>query len=211
MIKLVPVTTLEQVEWLRVHRNDPKQYKYFRQDAPITPEKQAQWWRTLDKNKVKLFIVHQDDKPVGYVGFNPFNQYAMAAEFGIFVLPEVQGKGVGREALLMLLKKGFTEYNLRTIYSDVLDYPRENRWDFYASLGFVKYPEYSQNTRYKKQGRYIPSIKFFMTRDMWMEAYGNKPSSRLGAVAAAAARTLEEAKGKGGSVHSGSNDLHSVA
>jgi len=165
--------TEQDIEWLRQKRNDPKLYKYFRQDEPITEVKQKKWWRELDKSHVRLFIVIIDNEQVGYVGFNPFNQRAMTAEFGLFILPEHQHKGYGREALRLLLKKGFEEFNLRTIYSDVLDYPGEDRFAFYESIGFRKYPEYAQGIRYKKQGKWVPSIKFFMMKEMWDSVKNN--------------------------------------
>lgn len=164
---LVPVVAAEQVEWLRVQRSRPELYKYFRQDAPLSVEQQGKWWRTLDRNRVRLFLVEIGGQRVGYVGFNPFAQGALRAEFGIFIIPEHQGKGYGEVSLKALLKKGFEEYRLSTIYSDVLDYPGENRFDFYKNLGFAAFPAEHQNINYRKQGKTVPSIKFFMTADMW--------------------------------------------
>lgn len=166
IVKLIPVT-VNDIEWLRVERNKPEQYKYFKQDRPITEEQQKKWWKNLDKNRVKLFLADVDGKRVGYAGFNPYNLYACSAELGLFIIKEHQDKGYGLAALLELLKYGFENCNLSTIYSDVLSYPGEDRFSFYQSIGFMAYPDYCQTITYKKGDRRIPSIKFYMTKDMW--------------------------------------------
>ena len=165
MLNLLPVTE-KHIEWLRTQRNRPELYKYFRQDKPITEIEQKRWWRNTPKNRMALFLVLDDkSEKVGYVGFNPLSRYARMAEFGTFILPEHQSKGYGRQAMELLLAKGFKEYNLATIYSDVLDYPGENRFAFYEGLGFVKHAV--QDKGYVKQGVRVPSIKFYMTREMY--------------------------------------------
>lgn len=210
MLMLIPVKTNEHIEWLRIHRSRPEIYKYFRQDAPLTIEQQAKWWRNLDKNSVRLFLIEDDcldgnRKRVGYVGFNPFYQRGARAEFGLFILPEYQNNGYGTKALQALLAKGFTDYNLSTIYSDCLDYVNEKRFDFYHNLGFEAYPREHQNIRYKKQDKWVPSIKFFMTKDMWsarrvlngkngngrLEPIGTAAASKEGIVAVKCGRKIK--------------------
>lgn len=168
MLALNEVKTKIQVEWLRVQRNDPLQFRYFRQDKPITIEQQNRWWRNLDKTRVRLFIVELDKKPIGYVGFNPLSMYALNAEFGIFIIKEYQGKGYAKEALNLLLKRGFEELHLACIYSECLDYPKDDRLSFYKSMGFTERENQLKKT-YTKQGIKIPAIPFYMTKDMWIE------------------------------------------
>lgn len=165
-VNLVPVSDLDQVEWLRVQRNHTELYRYFRQDQPISVHQQINWWN-LNKNRVKLFLVEMSNERIGYVGFNPFAPGAGNAEFGVFIIPKYQGKGYGAAAIKKLLKIGFQTYWLSTIYSDCLEYPGENRFEFYRRLGFTAYPKEHQHTRYRKQGKMIPSMKFFMTRESW--------------------------------------------
>ena len=114
----------------------------------------------------------------------------MMAEFGTFILPEFQNKGHGREALLQLLTMGFCEMGLRTIYSDCLDYPGENRFLYYEKLGFVAHPKETQDVRYKKQGIWVPSIKFYMTKEMFDTKHGDRANKgKLEAWGKAAAYT----------------------
>lgn len=172
MIRLVEMTEAD-LEWVRLERNRPEQYKYFRQDEPISAERQARWWRELDKSQVRLYMVEDEGRRVGYVGFNPFDGQALKAEFGIFIVTEEQGKGYGPAALKSLLRKGFLELGLKLIYSDVLMYPgEERRWNFYRSAGFLKNPEDEQTAGYMKKGAWVPSLKFHMTRERFFELYG---------------------------------------
>lgn len=206
-IVLRPVTE-KDIEWLRVNRNDPKQYKYFRQDKPITPEEQKRWWRTLNKTRVRLFIVEDHDLPeeqraVGYVGLNPLNLYASSAEFGIFITIPNMGKGYGKAAMLALLKHGFRDLHLSSIYSDCLQYPGENRFGFYKKLGFLPFAEACQMIRYRKQGKYIPSLKFYMTRDRYEELHGKDRPTGLASAIGKAAGVLQKVAGQGQSIRPG--------
>lgn len=203
-VELIPMTQ-EHLEWVRLERNKPVQFKYFRQDKPIQDWEQLRWWRQLDKKRVRLFIVIDSSKKeadgsplkVGYAGFNPFNHYALSAEFGIFIHTDHQHKGYGTAAMKALLKKGFKEYTLSTIYSDVLMYPGEDRWSFYEKLGFKPYSDACQNTRYRKQGKMISSKKFYMTRDGYEELHGDKGSGGLGATVRKAVAAVQKAASKG--------------
>lgn len=168
MLTLNEVKTREQVEWLRQQRNDPEQYKYFRQDKPITLEQQNRWWRSIDKTRIKLFIVEKDGERIGYVGFNPLNRYAATAEFGIFIVKKMLKKGLGSLALRALLKHGFEDMHLSSIYSETLEYPGENRFEFFKKIGFIKNDNYYPKT-YLKQGKKIIAIPFYMTKDRWFE------------------------------------------
>lgn len=166
MLTLNEIKTPEQVEWLRLQRNDPEQFKYFRQDKPITQEQQNKWWRYRDPTRMKLFIVENGGERIGYVGFNPLNRYAKNAEFGIFITKENRGKGYGYLALKALLKYGFEDLKLASIYSETLMYPGENRFNFFAKLGFVP-RENALPKYYNKQGQRIPALPFYMTNDLW--------------------------------------------
>lgn len=137
--------------------------KYFRQARPITKKEQRQWWKRLNKENVRLFIVAaKDASQVGYVGLNPIDWRHKHAEFGIFMIPEAQGAGYGKRAIYFLLSYGFEKLGLHKIYSDAIDYPNENRFEIYRRIGFKKEGAYREH--YMKGGRWFHSISFSMLK-----------------------------------------------
>ena len=136
----------------------------------------------------------------------------MMAEFGTFILPEFQDKGHGKEALLQLLTMGFCEMGLRTIYSDCLEYPGEDRFGYYGGIGFVA--NGIQSIRYKKQGVWVPSTKFFMTKEMFDKKHGdraNKGKLEAWGKAAAYTRKLAQAASKSVGLHPSQTNVNPAA
>lgn len=161
-ISFIAVRKPEHIEWLRRQRNRPSLMRYFRQQKPITGREQKYWWKNLNKKNAALFIISVENKWIGYVGLNPIDWRHKHAEFGIFIVPEAQSGGYGGRALRFLLRYGFGKLGLHKIYSDVIDYPKENRFKFYRRLGFKK--EGVLREHYKKGGRWFNSIQFSMLR-----------------------------------------------
>lgn len=206
------------VEWLRTQRNRPELMKYFRQEKEITPIQQAIWWNTIGSNprKCRPFLINQvidaNVNYVGYAGFLPFQGFARRAEFGIFVIPEFQGQGIGKEALLLLLRNGFEKLGLVNIYSDVLDYPGENRFQFYKDLGFVANDAAYQTIQYRKNGVFVKAIKFYMTKEMWDKTHGNKRQDSVGSASTPAVAPEPVKAGKEGDrVPSGKANVKKVS
>lgn len=211
-LKLEPIKMPEQVEWLRQQRNRPELFKYFRQDKPITPKDQMAWWLTIGSNphKCRAFLVYVDGFRVGYVGFLPFNAATRTAEFGMFIMPEHQGKGYGATALLALLKHGFEDLKLSHIKSDVLDYPGENRFEFYKKLGFQKREPWLMS--YSKGDKRIQSIGFYMSKDTWDKLHGQKREGVLeSAGSAAVGQRAQEAGQAGAGLSAGPQNINPPA
>ena len=169
-----------RVEWVRQMRNKPELMKNFRQNLPISYMEQRRWFAQLNPKNVCLFTVHLDGPDpiiVGYVGLNPIDNRHSHAEFGIFLDPGYHGKGYGALALKLLLKHGFDELKLHKIYSDVLDYPGENTFEFYKKLGFKS--EGRLKEHYSKDGKWIDSIPFAMTRKEYDSQKGILESLQL--------------------------------
>ena len=95
--------TLKDVEFSLKVRNDPKLYKWFRQDEPITIEEQTKFI----ENDTDVFgeyngeIVEVDGEPVGLCGIKN------TGEFTIAILPEYQHKGISIQVMNQLTNKGF--------------------------------------------------------------------------------------------------------
>lgn len=164
MIKLVPVG-FNDLSWLMHQRNRIELMKYFRQNIPLTITDQIKWWSDQSKSNRQLFIIRDNETNVGYVGLAPINAQHNHAEFGIFIIPEFQGKSYGKKALMLLLEYGFEKLKLHKIYSDVMCYPKEDRFKFYNDIGFKI--EGINREHYFKNGGWIDSIQFSLLDREW--------------------------------------------
>ena len=172
MIRLVKMNR-SHLSWVMQQRNRPELIKYFRQTNPIQFSQQVDWWDRLNHKNVNLYLVHNNQSEyVGYVALNPIDPRHKHAEFGVFIVPEHQNKGYAQEAMLEILSIGFNGLGLNKIYSDVLDYPGEGRFEFYKKLGFREEGRLKQH--YLKDGKWIDAIQFAMLADEY-----KKNQSRL--------------------------------
>jgi RimJ/RimL family protein N-acetyltransferase len=62
------------------------------------------------------FVVDVDGEAVGNASLFDFDMFAGHAEAGISLLPEARGRGVGTEAMRLLVEFGFVRRNLRRIH-----------------------------------------------------------------------------------------------
>jgi len=81
-------------------RNDPRLYRWFRQDEPIKLKDQKKFIAE-DKlyDNYGGMVIEVNNKPVGLCAVK------MDSEFSIAVLPEHQGKGIAKRAMQLLIKK----------------------------------------------------------------------------------------------------------
>lgn len=153
----------EDALWLREQRNRPEIMKYFRQSWPLSIKQQMVWYSKIQSPD--HFIIKLNKDNIGYVGLNHVNYYHGSAEFSIFIIPEYQGNKYGENAVKFILVYGFKNLCLNKIYSDVLDYPNEERFKFYENLGFTK--EGILRKQYFKNNQWIDSIQFSMLKEEW--------------------------------------------
>ena len=113
----------EDIECLRIWRNDVEATKFLRPIGHITPEKQAQWFRNYLENEqeIAFAIVETDElnRLVGSVSLYDF--YDGVAEIGKIRIgdSEAHGKGIGRLSLVMAMKIGFELLGLKKIIASV--------------------------------------------------------------------------------------------
>jgi RimJ/RimL family protein N-acetyltransferase len=63
-----------------------------------------------------MFVVDIDGEAVGSASLFDFDLFAGHAEAGISLVPEARGRGVGTEAMRVLVEFGFVRRNLRRIH-----------------------------------------------------------------------------------------------
>ncbi len=110
-------------------------------------------------------FVNNDWIHIGNCGLHSIEPVNHSAEFGIFIgEKEFWNKGLGTEATLLMLKHGFEDLNLHSIYLNV--YATNLRaMKVYEAAGFVK--EGVQREAVFKNGRYIDLIFMSILQSEW--------------------------------------------
>jgi RimJ/RimL family protein N-acetyltransferase len=172
-IQLVPHLHPKQMDW----RNDIRIRQWTRQCELLTPYDHQRWLASLQGNdQVKMFGVlvnYQSEVPiagkffrkepeiVGCAGLTSLRAIHRTAEFSLFIAPEHQRKGYGKEALKELLCYGFRVLDLRVIYGETFD--GNPAWKMFQNLGFQE--EGLLRARYYKFGKIVDCTAFSMLRE----------------------------------------------
>jgi len=150
------------VQWL----NDSRVLQYFGRPDPLSLAQEEQWYEAmLQDASVRNFAVEFEGQHVGGAGFSDINKRHRSAEVGLFVgLPELWGRGLGRDVLSTLLRFGFEEMNLQRIYLRVFA-ENERAIHLYESLGFQHEGRWRQAEF--RHGRYHDLLWMSVLRDEW--------------------------------------------
>jgi RimJ/RimL family protein N-acetyltransferase len=142
-------------EW----RNDPRNYRYFRQYRPITLEEHVSWYRALHGyDRVRMFLVgNGSGKPIGVAGLTGIDRVNSRAEISGYV-----GDPVDAEALAdiyrTLVRYAFDVENLASVWAETLFFA-EDRAEALQKAGFDKTG--CMPMAYYREGLYI-------TSDFWV-------------------------------------------
>jgi len=145
------------LETLARWRNAPENYQRFFNTFPIAISGQDAWYQDLLKRQDgKLFIIEAlgDGKAIGTIGYDHIDWKNQKAELGNTLIGELtyRGKGLGKEAVRLILHFGFSEMNLNRIYLKVY---AKNKLAIhvYESCGFhvegILQEEYFRNGRFQ--------------------------------------------------------------
>jgi RimJ/RimL family protein N-acetyltransferase len=85
--------TSEDAEQIFSWRNDPRTREHFFDSQPILWNQHVQWLNeTLQRKDKHLLIGEMNNKPVGVLRFDALDAIA---EISIYLVPELDGKGLG--------------------------------------------------------------------------------------------------------------------
>jgi hypothetical protein len=180
------------IEWMRQQRNDPELRKYFREWKDIGKDQQEKWYKERGNNSHSghvYFEIHENlpgqnmplrgwtdysiQKPssdlVGCCGLHYIDWRLRSAEFGVFLCTEARGKGLGKEALIMLFDYGFREMNLHKIWAEVYD--SNNALDIYTKCLGMKVDGRLRDNQFT-DGKYINSTLLSVLEDEWFANKG---------------------------------------
>ena len=104
----------KKVEWI----NNPKNNHFLHYDLPLNVEKTTQWF-IRNKNRTDRFdgVIVADGVAVGTIGLLGIDQKNSKAEFYI-AMGEMsyKGKGIAKEASLLMLDYAFKKLGLNRVY-----------------------------------------------------------------------------------------------
>lgn len=121
-VELRPLSK-QDIEFLRVWRNNSFQTQYLRKLKPITPEMQIKWFEEYLHNQDELIFAivetEQLNRIVGSVALYDFQENT--AEIGKIQIGDemVHGKGLGKISLVMCMLIGFSKLRLSKIVGSV--------------------------------------------------------------------------------------------
>lgn len=125
------------VKW----RNDPAILRWLFSYSPLNKTKQRRWYeKYLDDDSQQTFIIEVKEEkiPIGTVGLMNIDYKNQRAELGVLIGDESwQNKGIGKEALDLLIKFAFDGMNIRKIKAIVFE-KNVPAIKLYKSCGFVE-------------------------------------------------------------------------
>jgi len=124
-------------EWL----NDFETTDYIgKSPALITLDDEIKHFeKSKDDEKVFFIVRFEDDKLIGTIGLHSIDNINRCATLGIFIGDKSgRNKGIGTEAIKLVLEYGFRYLNLKNIKLDVLEF-NQRAVACYKKCGFKEY------------------------------------------------------------------------
>jgi RimJ/RimL family protein N-acetyltransferase len=115
-----------------------------------------------------VFCIEHDNVLIGEIGFRTIKWFNRKAEISLFITPEYQGKGFGKQALLMLMKIAFTKMNLYRLEAEVIDY-NDRAKSLFEKLGFVLEGRL-RDAKYN-DGKYYDVLRYGILRHEYDKKY----------------------------------------
>lgn len=109
---------------------------------PITYEQDINWIENINhgtNNKSVYFAIEEKETNLfaGYTSLRNINWVNQNCYFGIVILPEMQGKGLGKEATKLIIDYGIKNLNMSKVQLEVIT-DNQNAIKLYKELGFVE-------------------------------------------------------------------------
>ena len=167
-IILRPPTKADIPKFL-VWLNDPEINGYLNRYLPVYEKDEELWLDNLQKNKetdVVFVIETLDGVSIGTAGLHRIHSKDRVATYGIAIgEKEYWNRGMGTEALMLVLHYAFMTLNLRKITLSVLC---NNKRGFacYTKCGFIV--EGCKKRQIYKNGRYVDEVLMAVFRKNWV-------------------------------------------
>lgn len=139
-------------EW----RNDPRIMKWTRQHMPLHMEDHIEWYEWQRKDtKTEMFAVDADGL-AGVAGLTDIDMVNRRAEFSLYIDPDQHGKGLGESSLRGLLRYGFRNINLNSIWGEAFE--KNPAMYLFRKVGMTQTG--FRRSFYYRNGRYLNAHMF---------------------------------------------------
>lgn len=154
-VSLAPLDSTD-MGWVREGRNDHNVWKWCRQHNFISDAEQIRWFnRQSEDPTIKMWkIVCQSDEkkaPIGVCGLTSIDYVNRRGEFSLWIKPALQGRGLGKVALSLLLEHGFSNFGLNLIWGE--SFAGNQAIRMFEALGFKR--DGLRRAFYFRDGRFI--------------------------------------------------------
>jgi RimJ/RimL family protein N-acetyltransferase len=124
---------------------------------------QLKWFESLDGSNHKYWGCAEGDECVGVAGLTYISWENRSAEISLIIDPKLRGKGLGSDAVELLLEMAFYRMNLEIVYGEVYDCGNVEFWKKVAPPGmkWVTLPD-----RKFWNGKYYDSQYFSLRRSI---------------------------------------------
>jgi diamine N-acetyltransferase len=151
-------------EWV----NDPDFFLMMGVDAPVTKTAQKRWFDKLDRINCKIVFaicLREGDKHVGNVSLDLIDYRHRNARLSIVLAdPALRGRGIGSQAIELLLEYAFSFLNLHRLYCKAAA-GDARILSFYSKLGFKLEGQLREHEYIS--GRYVDKIILGLLREEW--------------------------------------------
>lgn len=132
--------TEEDIEQLRLWRNDPEVRSQFIYDKEISPAEQEKWYHDHQQRKDDIIWIAYDKttgKNIGTVALYQINKQEKTGEIGrLMTAPQNKGQGLGRILMQYAVDRAFSDFDLQTVRLEIF-YDNIPSMRINLSLGFV--------------------------------------------------------------------------
>lgn len=158
---------------IRQWRNDWRIWAWTRQNDLISDVEQTRWFerQSLDPT-IKMYgvtmKVNGSAELIGVAGLTSLDWANRRAEFSLYIAPDQQKNGYGRQALSMLLTHGFENLGLNQIWGETFE--GNPALKMFIGLGFNV--DGKRRDFYWKDGKFVGAHMVSMLASEWRAKHG---------------------------------------
>lgn len=153
-------------EWF----NNPELRRFLMLPFPVSRLQEKEFIERIIRSKediVVAIVLKKGDRLIGNVGLHRIDRVNRCAWLGIAIGdPEMVSKGLGTEALRLMVEYGFRTQNLHRIELQVHEF-NERALAAYQKIGFVE--EGRRREAVYSGGKYHDSILLSILKDEWLK------------------------------------------